>query len=189
MAAKRAKTPTTECVLCPLEDIAAKVETSIAKFADATTNLAIMMASHNTRLDVMDQGMRERNADVTAIRDTQKRDNDTLTQRIATVETTLTSKIDNVQRDLSDKLMQQTHVLTGHIDAAMTKLDDKIEDKDKTQKTDAKAISDRVTMLEKWRYLIVGGAIVIGFMLTGFFLRIAWVLIENNASQWFPWFK
>lgn len=64
-------------------------------------------------------------------------------------------RIDAVESSLSDKLAEQTKDVKGHIDKTLTPL------------------AARVTALETWRWLIVGGSLVVGGVLSFVIAKIA----------------
>ena len=177
---------------CPFEDRMLKhedlmnwsgrLESGINKFAEATQQLAVNLAGTTKRLDAVEDAMQHsstaRQTEIDAIRESQAQDYRYLDGRIATVQTELTNRIE-----------QQTKDLTEHLDQGFEKIAAKIEAEKTERKEDTKVLASRVTSLELWRGLIIGGAIVIGFILSAFVLRIAWIMIENNGAQWFPFIK
>ena len=91
-------------------------------------------------------------------------------ERIARLETQVEGIKDDVAAVKQDIKELHSRITTGNREI-MDKLDEKIDElaqSDKEQhdimtKT-MNAIKDRVDILEKWRFMIVGGAIVLGYM-------------------------
>jgi len=98
---------------------------------------------------------------------TQKLDN----ERIAKLEAQMEDlKIDvaDVKSDIKElhsRITTTTREITDHIDTKIDALakDDKTQHETMTKKIDA--MKDRVDLLEKWRYMIVGGAIALGYLM------------------------
>lgn len=71
----------------------------------------------------------------------------------------LNERIDTVETNLSTKIDKQTAKIQEHFDESVNRLGDRLEER-------IGAIDTRVSLLEKWRWLIVGGATVIFFIIT-----------------------
>ena len=92
------------------------------------------------------------------------------TERVARLEAQVEGIKDDVAAVKQDIKDLHSRITTGNREI-MDKLDEKIDElaqSDKEQhdimtKT-MNAIKDRVDILEKWRFMIVGGAIVLGYM-------------------------
>lgn len=106
---------------------------------DLATELEIVKQVENSE----DKFMKRLDEVASELRDRQQADHTYLQERISTVETNLSKKIDD-----------HTENLTKHFDASIEKLD---------QKWDGKfsGIDTRVSTLEKWRWLLVGGGLVV----------------------------
>lgn len=76
----------------------------------------------------------------------------------------LNERIDTVETNLSNKIDNQTAKLQQHFDESVNRLGDHLEQR-------IGAMDKRVVLLEKWRWLIVGGATVIFFIITEFLLK------------------
>lgn len=102
------------------------------------------------------------------------------TERVARLEAQVEGIKDDVAAVKQDIKELNSRITTGNREI-MDKLDEKIDElahSDKEQhdvmtKT-MNAIKDRVDILEKWRFMIVGGAIVFGYMVghMGIFSKI-----------------
>jgi hypothetical protein len=105
-----------------------------------------MDAERIARLETQVEGIKE---DVAAVKDDIKE----LHSRITTGNREILDKIDMMDRRLEKKM-------TASADAAKQQ---HAEIQLEIQK-DVKEISERVDILEKWRWMIVGGAIVLGYI-------------------------
>lgn len=123
------------------------LESSIERFTTAAQTFATTLASHNERLDATDEMAKTLQQDLRELRTQQ-------TQRIETVQKDLSLRIDTVQKDLVEKMDAQTTALTEHFDKGIS------------------MVGKRLTALERWRILIVGGSIVIGFIVVDILARI-----------------
>ncbi len=68
-------------------------------------------------------------------------------------------------RDLYKKMSDNTKEILEKIDDMEGRIEDKLKEHTDKSTNQHKIISDRLTVLENWRWLIVGGAIALGFLL------------------------
>ena len=68
-------------------------------------------------------------------------------------------------RDLYKKMSENTKEILSKIDDMEVRIEDKIKEHTDKSSAQHKVISDRLTVLENWRWLVVGGAIALGFLL------------------------
>ena len=68
-------------------------------------------------------------------------------------------------RDLYKKMNDNTKEILSKIDDMEVRIEDKIKEHTDKSSAQHKVISDRLTVLENWRWLVVGGAIALGFLL------------------------
>ncbi len=68
-------------------------------------------------------------------------------------------------RDLYKKMSENTKEILEKIDDMEGRIEDKLKEHTDKSSVQHKVISDRLTVLENWRWLIVGGAIALGFLL------------------------
>jgi predicted nucleic acid-binding Zn-ribbon protein len=99
------------------------------------------------RLETQVEGIKE---DVAAV----KEDIKELHSRITTGNREIVDKIEAMDKRLEEKLNKSA-------DAAR----DQHQEIQKEIQRDVQKISDRVDILERWRWMIVGGAIVIGYLI------------------------
>ena len=68
-------------------------------------------------------------------------------------------------RDLYKKMSDNTKEILEKIDDMEGRIEDKLKEHTDKSSNQHKIISDRLNVLENWRWLIVGGAIALGFLL------------------------
>jgi len=68
-------------------------------------------------------------------------------------------------RDIYKKMSDNTKEILNKIEEMEVRIEDKIKEHTDNSNTQHKSISDRLTTLENWRWLVVGGAIGFGFLL------------------------
>ena len=68
-------------------------------------------------------------------------------------------------RDLYKKMSDNTKEILSKIDDMEVRIEDKIKEHTDKSSAQHKVISDRLSVLENWRWLVVGGAIALGFLL------------------------
>ena len=68
-------------------------------------------------------------------------------------------------RDLYKKMNDNTKEILEKIDDMEVRIEDKLKEHTDKSSSQNKIISDRLTVLENWRWIIVGGAVALGFLL------------------------
>lgn len=76
----------------------------------------------------------------------------------------LHSRITTGNREIVDKIDQMETRLEAKMTAGAAAAKDQHESIQKEIQTDIKKVTDRVDILERWRWMIVGGAIVLGYL-------------------------
>jgi len=68
-------------------------------------------------------------------------------------------------RDLYSKMGENTKQIVSKIDDMELRIEEKIKEHADKSSLQNKAIADRLTALENWRWLVIGGAAAFGFLL------------------------
>ena len=68
-------------------------------------------------------------------------------------------------RDLYKKMGENTKEILTKIDEMEVRIEDKIKEHTDKSTIQHKSISERLTVLENWRYVVVGASIAFGFLL------------------------
>jgi hypothetical protein len=90
---------------------------------------------------------------------------ETQVDSIAGSETKLEQKIDSNYATLHHRISDLRDDLRNDIDTKHEKIIDKLDGQAKASTEQHKAIAEKINAIEKWRYMLVGGAIVIGYFL------------------------
>ena len=79
--------------------------------------------------------------------------------------TKLEQKIDSNYATLHHRISDMRDDLRNDIDTKHEKIIDKLDSQTKASTDQHKAIAEKISSIEKWRYMMVGGAIVVGYFL------------------------
>lgn len=77
----------------------------------------------------------------------------------------LEQKLDSNYATLHSRISDMRDDLRNDIDTKHEKIIDKLDIQSKASSEQHKAIAEKINAIEKWRYMLVGGAIVIGYIL------------------------
>jgi len=80
--------------------------------------------------------------------------------------TKLEQKIDANYATLHSRISDLRDDLRNDIDIKHEKIIDKLDAQNKASTEQHKVIADKISSIEKWRYMLVGGAVVTGYILT-----------------------
>lgn len=75
------------------------------------------------------------------------------------------SRITTGNREIVDKIDAMDKRIDAKMTANGTAAKEQHEDIQKALQADIKAVADRVDVLERWRWMIVGGAIALGYII------------------------
>ena len=79
--------------------------------------------------------------------------------------TKLEQKIDSNYATLHSRISDLRDDLRNDIDIKHEKIIDKLDAQNKASTEQHKVIADKISSIEKWRYMLVGGAVVTGYIL------------------------
>ena len=79
--------------------------------------------------------------------------------------TKLEQKIDSNYATLHSRISDMRDDLRNDIDTKHEKIIDKLDVQAKASSEQHRAIAEKINAIEKWRYMLVGGAVVIGYIL------------------------
>lgn len=77
----------------------------------------------------------------------------------------LEEKIDENYATLHHRISDMRDDLHMNIETKHDKVMEKLDQQNKAATEQHKAIADKITSIEKWRWMIMGGAIVVGYVL------------------------
>jgi chromosome segregation ATPase len=135
-----------------LKSVVSKLDTSIEKITQVSTDIGKILAVHEQRLDGLDKISDQRTDEIKELH----------------------SRITTGNREIMDKITDMEDRLDAKLAAGAKSAKEQHETIQKEIQVDIKAIADRVDVLERWRWMIVGGAIVLGFVLgnSGFITKL-----------------
>lgn len=128
-----------------------KLDTAIERMGDVSNNIARMLAVHEERLNKQDD------IDEELFTLVEKRK-----QELQGDIKELHSRITTVSRELSDDINETEQRLMTAMTYGMSDIKKCITDETKTITTQQTDIDKRVTELERWKWLIMGGSVVVG---------------------------
>lgn len=128
-----------------------KLDTAIEKMGDVSNNIARMLAVHEERLNKHDT------IDEELFTLVEKRK-----QELQGDVKELHSRISTVSRELSNDLSDTEHRIMNALTSGMSDLKRCITEETKAVNSQHKDLETRVNELEKWRWTIMGGSIVLG---------------------------
>ena len=126
-----------------------KTDTTIEKLAEVCNSLARMLAVHEEKLGIHEHQFTQ----------VEKRKSET---QVDIKE--LHSRITSTTRELSEEISQTETRISQALKDGLTEIKRIITEEHEAIDSRARDIEKRVADLEKWRWLIVGGSIVIGFL-------------------------
>lgn len=134
-----------------LKTVVSKLDHSIEKISQVSNDIGRLLAVHNERIDQLERVSVARMEDIKDLH-----------SRVTTGNREISEKIDNLDRCMEERMRK----------AAIASKEQHEEIQKEIQK-DVKEISERVDTLETWRWMIVGGAVAIGYVVgnLGFFSK------------------
>ena len=126
-----------------MKNIHIRLDKAITKIIDVSNSIHIMLAVHEEKIERQDEILSD---NTTQIEEKRK--------ELATDIKELHSRITTINRELYDRITNTEQ----HI----------INENQKNIESLKINLNDRVSILEKWRWLIIGGAVVVGFILNKF---------------------
>lgn len=160
-----------------------KLETSLTKLTDATTELIGGVASQKQRLDYMEDSLKKLGDDKDVELRTLGTRLDEVQRDLSERSQTLTDRIAGVHQELSKEITssaeKQTKELTTHMDTAIGQLSNHFTQTVLELKGTDTELAGRVTKLEVWRWLIVGGGMIVTAIVTGILLKLAFMMVDR----------
>ena len=126
-----------------LESVVGRLDTNIEKLTELSNSISKLLAVHDSRIDSLEKVHNRTDEDIKEIH-----------SRITTISREICDKIDQVEVMIQDKLKQSAEASAkGHAEIKA-----EIESKINT-------LSARVGVLETWRWLVIGGSVVVGYLI------------------------
>lgn len=112
------------------------------------------IAKLETKVDIIQEDVKEVRDDIKEIH-----------SRITTQTREIVDKIDNFQTTIEHKMQAGATAAKAQHDAIQKAVQEDIQKVATTLDADIKEVTKRVDVLERWRWMIVGGAIVFGYVI------------------------
>jgi chromosome segregation ATPase len=146
-----------------LKSVVTKLDTSIEKIAQVSGDIGKILAVHEQRLDSIEKVSDQRNEEIKEIH-----------SRITTQTREVVEKIDQLQSRLEHKMNASAVAAKEQHEFIQKEIQQDLQKVASTLDKDIKEVTKRVDVLENWRWMIVGGAIVLGFVVgnSGLFTKI-----------------
>ena len=126
-----------------LKTVVTKLDTSIEKISQVSHDIGKILAVHEERLDAIEKVSERRNDEIKDLH-----------SRITTSHRELCDKLDSMESRIEDKMRE------NGINATKQH-----QDIQKEIQQDIEKVGIRVSILEQWRWYVIGGAAVIGFLI------------------------
>lgn len=122
-----------------LKNVVSRIDNSIAAMTEVSANIGKLLAVHEERLNKLEKDNTTVGFDIRDIH-----------TRINTMSKEVIDKLDATEKSLENKIKENTDSTNKKLEV-MTK--------------EMKQIDDRVGFLEKWKWMVLGGAIAIGWII------------------------
>jgi chromosome segregation ATPase len=132
----------TESQVQVLESVVSRLDTNIEKLTELGNSISKLLAVHDSRLASLEKDNDKAEESIKDIH-----------SRISTISREICDKIDSVEGMIETKLAQSAENSTKQHNEIKNDIETKIN-----------VLSARVGVLETWRWIIIGGATVIGFL-------------------------
>lgn len=126
-----------------LKSVVTKLDSSLEKISEVSNNIGRLLAVHNERLDQLEKTSDQRSDDIKE-----------LNQRISNQTKEIVEKITCLEKTMEDRLR-----------ANSSELKKQHQDIQKEIQSDMATLDNRLGILERWRWYIIGGAAAIGYLI------------------------
>lgn len=125
--------------LAVLKSVVTRIDSSIAAMTEVSSNIGKLLAVHEERLNKLEKDNTTVGFDIRDIH-----------SRINTMSKEILDKLDDTERGLESKIKESNTATTNQLDKIAKEM---------------KQIDDRVGFLERWKWMVLGGALAIGWVL------------------------
>lgn len=138
-----------------ITNLFAKMDTAIEKMGDVSNSIARMLAVHEEKLNKQESADKELYTLIEQRRSEIQIDIKDLHSRITTV-----------HRELSSEMSDIEHKIMNALSDGLSEIKQCITEENKSNIEKKQELEDRIVELEKWRWILVGGSIVLGGVLS-----------------------
>lgn len=135
-------------------ELFSKLDIAIAKFSDVSSNINKLLAVHEERIHSNEKQTGALEKSMAKLETDIERDIKELHSRITTTTREITTDLGETEKRITDAIRE--------IKTELYKERDQVNSKNK-------ALEERISSLEKWRWVIMGGATVVGFLIAKLF--------------------
>jgi chromosome segregation ATPase len=125
-----------------LESVVSRLDSNIEKLTELSNNIGKLLAVHDERLNNLEKDNNKVDDNIKDIH-----------SRITTISREICDKIDSVEGMIENKLKESAENSTKQHNEIKNDIETKIN-----------VLSARVGVLETWRWIIIGGATVVGYL-------------------------
>lgn len=129
-----------------LESVVERIDTSIEKLTEVSNSIGKLLAVHDERINQLEK-----------IHTRQEDDIKDIYSKIGVTSKEICKKLDEVEDSLEAKMKEHSITSENLHKELKTDLDTKL-----------KTIDDRIGILERWRWIVIGAAAIIGFIIDKF---------------------
>ena len=126
-----------------LESVVSRIETSIEKLTEVSNSIGKLLAVHDERINSLEKERERHDDDIKEIH-----------SRVSTISREICTKLDEVESSLENRILIHSDRSENLHKELKHDLDSKL-----------KTLDGRVEILERWRWLFIGGAAVVGYII------------------------
>lgn len=129
-----------------LKSVVNKLDSSLEKISEVSNSIGRLLAVHDERLNSLEK-----------VSDKREREIDDLHSRITTQTREIVDKLQSMEERIEKRMAENSISATNQHDKIKNEI-----------KVDIEKIDERLIIIERWRWYLLGGAAVIGFLLGNF---------------------
>lgn len=135
-----------------LKSVVTKLDASIEKISQVSTDIGKLLAVHEQRIDQLERTDSRRLDDIKEIH-----------SRITTGNRELMDKMDDLENKIEERMRKAAEASTIQHKEIQTEISN-----------DIKGLEARIDILEKWKWIVIGGSMVVGYLISNlsFFSKI-----------------
>lgn len=129
-----------------LKSVVNKLDSSLEKISEVSNSIGKLLAVHDERLNSLEKN-----------NDKKDREIDDIHSRISTQTREILEKIDSMETKLENKMNQQSIAGANQHQEIQKEIQKEIQ-----------SLENRIVSLEKWKWYIMGAAVVLGYLVSTF---------------------
>lgn len=129
-----------------LKSVVTKLDASIEKISQVSTDIGKLLAVHEQRIDQLEKTDSRRIDDIKEIH-----------SRITTGNRELMDKMDDLENKIEERMQKAAESATAQHKQIQTEISAEI-----------KSLEVRIDLLERWKWIVIGGSMVVGYLISNF---------------------